>query len=179
MGSLAAVYGRHQDYRARLAPAIEALGERWRFVGVLDQGQMADFLAAIDVLVVSSTNRTESFGLVQVEAMLCGTPVVAAAVGGLPVAVADGRSGTLVEGHEPAAWAAAIAGLLDSDPAALSRAAVEHAGRFSWDHTVDALLASYGRAISDYGRPHQRSAARDLLARRNGRRWTVRRGVRA
>ena len=105
--------------------------------------------------------------------------MVAAAVGGLPVAVADGKSGTLVDGHEPAAWAAAIADLLASDPAARSREAVEHAGRFSWDHTVDALLASYGRAIADYGRTHHRSAARDLLARRNGRRWTMRRGVRA
>jgi D-inositol-3-phosphate glycosyltransferase len=50
---------------------------------------------------------------------------------------------------------------------------------FSWDHTVDQLLDSYGRAITDYGSTHQRSAARDLLARRSGRRWTMRRGVRA
>ena len=103
----------------------------------------------------------------------------AAAVGGLPVAVADGHSGALVPGHDPGQWADAIAALLDRDPATLSRGAVEHARRFSWDNTVDALLASYGRAITDYGNTHQRSAARDLLARRTGRRWTKRRGVRA
>lgn len=54
-------------------------------------------------------------------------------VGGwLPVAVADGHSGTLVDGHDPRHWAAAIAALLDGDADALSRAAVDHAGRFSW-----------------------------------------------
>ena len=105
--------------------------------------------------------------------------MVAAAVGGLPVAVADGRSGTLVAGHDPDQWARAIADLLDADPAALRRGAIAHAELFSWDHTVDQLLDSYGRAISDYGSTHQRSAARDLLARRSGRRWTRRRGVRA
>ena len=105
--------------------------------------------------------------------------MVAAAVGGLPVAVADGVSGTLVPGHDAGQWADAIAGLLDGDPAALSRGAVEHARQFSWDNTVDALLASYGRAIRDYGNSHHRGAARDLAARRNGRRWVKRRGVRA
>jgi D-inositol-3-phosphate glycosyltransferase len=61
----------------------------------------------------------------------------------------------------------------------MSRAAVAHAATFSWEHTVDALLASYSRAITDYGASHQRSPATDLLSRRNGRRWTMRRGVRA
>ena len=76
-------------------------------------------------------------------------PVVAAAVGGLPVAVADAR--TLVDGHDPARWADALSAVLDAGPAeaeALSRAARTHAQRFSWDNTVDALLASYSRAIA-------------------------------
>jgi D-inositol-3-phosphate glycosyltransferase len=58
----------------------------------------------------------------------------------------------------------------------MSRAAVEHAATFSWAHTVDALLASYGRAISDYRGRHRLS---DLATRRNGRRFSMRRGVRA
>lgn len=139
--------------------------------------QLANVYRAADLVAVPS--YSESFGLVAVEAQACGTPVVAAAVGGLPVAVAGGRSGTLVDGHVPEDWAAAIARTLDSDAAALSGAAVEHARRFSWDHTVDGLLASYGRAMTDYGRAHPRSAATDLTARRAGRRWMVRRGVRA
>ena len=106
-------------------------------------------------------------------------PVVAAAVGGLPVAVADGRSGTLVAGHDPEDWAAALSELLAADPGPLRRAAIAHARGFSWDNTVDALLASYRRALADYGSARRRSAARDLVARRAGRRWAMRRGVRA
>ena len=136
-----------------------------------------DVYRSADVVAVPS--YSESFGLVAVEAQACGTPVVAAAVGGLPVAVADGRSGTLVDGHDPQSWSQAIAGLLAGDGPALNRAAVEHAGQFSWDHTVDGLLASYGQAMAGYGRTHQRSPAPDLAARRSGRRWTIRRGVRA
>ena len=55
-------------------------------------------------------------------------------------------------------------------------AAVQHAATFSWAHTVDGLLASYGRAISDYRSRHQRQ---DLAPRRTGRRFSMRRGVRA
>ena len=58
----------------------------------------------------------------------------------------------------------------------MSGAAVEHAATFSWAHTVDALLASYGRAITDYRARHQR---REPVSRRNGRRFSMRRGVRA
>lgn len=162
-----------------LVGLAEELGiaDRVTFLPPQSRDQLVNVYRAADLVAVPS--YSESFGLVAVEAQACGTPVVAAAVGGLPVAVADGRSGTLVPGHDPGQWADAIAALLDRDPATLSRGAVEHARRFSWDNTVDALLASYGRAITDYGNTHQRSAARDLLARRTGRRWTKRRGVRA
>ncbi|MBV9723277.1 MAG: glycosyltransferase, partial [Mycobacterium sp.] len=88
------------------------------------------------------------------EAQACGTPVVAAAVGGLPVAVRDGVSGMLVSGHDVDQWAQAIDELLRLGPGprswAMSRSAVEHAATFSWDSTVDALLASYRRAISQF-----------------------------
>ena len=54
----------------------------------------------------------ESFGLVALEAQACGTPVVAAAVGGLVTAVRDGVSGVLVDGHDPVDWARVLGGLL-------------------------------------------------------------------
>ncbi|NBQ43223.1 MAG: glycosyltransferase, partial [Mycobacteriaceae bacterium] len=139
--------------------------------------RLVDVYRAADLVAVPS--YSESFGLVAVEAQACGTPVVAAAVGGLPVAVADGRSGTLVAGHDPEDWAAALSELLAADPGPLRRAAIAHARGFSWDNTVDALLASYRRALADYGSARRRSAARDLVARRAGRRWAMRRGVRA
>jgi glycosyltransferase involved in cell wall biosynthesis len=72
------------DIYQRLMPKIEQLGpEHWEFLGVLTQAQMPAFFAACDVLVVPSLNSTESFGLVQVEAMLCGTPSIASNLPGV------------------------------------------------------------------------------------------------
>jgi glycosyltransferase involved in cell wall biosynthesis len=77
------VVGEEEIYR-RLMPRIEQLGsEHWAFLGVLDQDQMPAFFAACDVVVVPSLNSTESFGLVQVEAMLCGTPSIASNLPGV------------------------------------------------------------------------------------------------
>ncbi|MFM9033879.1 MAG: D-inositol-3-phosphate glycosyltransferase [Mycobacterium sp.] len=160
------------DGLARLAVGL-GIADRVTFLPPQPRERLVDLYRAADLVAVPS--YSESFGLVAVEAQACGTPVIAAAVGGLPVAVADGRSGALVDGHQPHRWAEAISAVLDSDTAALSAAARAHARGFSWDHTVDGLLAGYGRAIVDYGRTHHRG----LTARRPGRRWTMRRGVRA
>jgi len=153
------------------------IADRVTFLPPQSREQLVNVYRAADLVAVPS--YSESFGLVAVEAQACGTPVVAAAVGGLPVAVADGVSGALVSSHDPARWADAIAGLLRRDPDELSRAAVAHAQRFSWENTVDGLLASYSHAIGDYASAFRRRAAGDALARRNGRRWSMRRGVRA
>jgi D-inositol-3-phosphate glycosyltransferase len=105
---------------------------------------------AADVVAVPSYN--ESFGLVALEAQACGTPVVASRVGGLPVAVADGRSGLLVTGHDISDWADAL-GELIADPARRERmagAAAAHALRFSWDRTTDALLGAYDEARTEF-----------------------------
>jgi glycosyltransferase involved in cell wall biosynthesis len=77
------VLGEEAYYR-RLMPMIEQLGpEHWEFLGVLTQEEMPSFFGACDVLVVPSLNSTESFGLVQVEAMLCGTPSIASNLPGV------------------------------------------------------------------------------------------------
>ena len=96
-------------------------------------------------------SHSESFGLVALEAQACGTPVVAAAVGGLRTAVKDGVSGLLVEGHDPADYAVAIRALLDSPGmlADLSRGAVEHASAFGWGATADGLIAVYTEAMDE------------------------------
>ncbi len=73
------------DYRRRLQPLLERQAGRWIPLGVLGGADLADFFAACDVTVLPSLNRTESFGLVQVESMLCGTPVVASALPGVRV----------------------------------------------------------------------------------------------
>ncbi|MHC9291042.1 D-inositol-3-phosphate glycosyltransferase [Mycobacterium sp. LTG2003] len=157
------------DTLVRLADEL-GITDRVTFLPPQSREQLVNVYRAADLVAVPS--YSESFGLVAVEAQACGTPVVAAAVGGLPVAVADGVSGALVNGHDVGDWAAAIDSVLQAHPAVMSRAAVEHAARFSWAHTVDALLASYSRAMTDYRSRHRRPA------RRAGRRFSMRRGVR-
>ncbi|GAA3301740.1 hypothetical protein GCM10020295_45730 [Streptomyces cinereospinus] len=84
-----------------------------RFRPPVGQDQLADWFRAASVLVMPS--YSESFGLVAIEAQAAGTPVLAAAVGGLPVAVRDGRTGFLVQGHDPAAYARVLRDFAD-DP---------------------------------------------------------------
>ena len=87
------VMGEEAYYR-RLMPLIERLGpEHWEFLDVLNQEQMPAFFAACDMLIVPSLNSTESFGLVQVEAMLCGTPSIASNLPGVRQPPLDDRDG--------------------------------------------------------------------------------------
>ncbi|GAS88496.1 D-inositol-3-phosphate glycosyltransferase [Mycolicibacterium brisbanense] len=158
------------DTLVRLADEL-GITDRVTFLPPQSRAELVNVYRAADLVAVPS--YSESFGLVAIEAQACGTPVVAAAVGGLPVAVRDGVTGALVHGHDIDDWAAAIDDVLQRDPVALSRAAVAHADGFSWAHTVDALLASYSRAMSDYRARHARPPAR-----RSGRRFSMRRGVR-
>jgi D-inositol-3-phosphate glycosyltransferase len=119
-----------------------------RFIPTVTQQDLADWYAAASVVCVPSYN--ESFGLVAIEAQACGTPVVAARVGGLSTAVSDGVSGILVDGHAPADYAAALHPLL-TDPElreAMSHKAVRHAESFGWDVTADRTLKVYEEAIA-------------------------------
>lgn len=154
------------------------IADRVTFLPPQSRENLATLFRAADLVAVPS--YSESFGLVAVEAQACGTPVVAAAVGGLPVAVRDGVSGTLVPGHDVEKWAAAIDELLASAAgprgAAMSRAAIDHAAGFSWQRTVDAQLACYATAIDDFT---ARRSVRALGSVRRARRWAPRRGVRA
>ena len=112
---------------------------------------------AADLVAVPSYN--ESFGLVALEAQACGTPVVAAAVGGRVTAVRDQVSGRLGRGHDPVDWAHTLARLLPdhSRRRELSLGAARHARNFSWHRTAEGLLAVYGEAITAH-RAHLTSA---------------------
>ena len=123
-----------------------------RFEPPAAREQLADFYRAADLTVVPSYN--ESFGLVALESQACGTPVVAAAVGGLPTAVVDGVTGALVEGHRTNDWADVLGSLLGDGErrAAMAVKARGHAEQFSWRHTADGLLQAYRDATAEFAR---------------------------
>jgi len=117
-----------------------------RFVPPVDRPTLAHWYRAADLVAVPS--YSESFGLVAIESQACGTPVVVAAVGGLPFAVGDG--GLLVNGHSTAEWSAGIEALLDHPRRreVLSRNGVQHASQFSWERTTDLLLDVYAESMT-------------------------------
>jgi glycosyltransferase involved in cell wall biosynthesis len=101
------------NYARRLAPLIAGLGDHWKFLGVLDPPRMAMFFKACDVTVLPSLNSTESFGLVQIESMLCGTPVVASDLPGVRQPVLSTGMGRVIPRHDAAALATAVLDVLD------------------------------------------------------------------
>ena len=119
-----------------------------RFAPPAAADRLVDWYRAADLVAVPS--YSESFGLVALEAQACGTPVVAAGVGGLRETVADGLGGVLVPDHDPDRWADVLGSLLDDEPRRLRLAAgaQTHAARYSWDATVDGLLEVYARVRS-------------------------------
>lgn len=96
VGPYQAVVGEEQ-YAARIMPGIESIGDHWKFLGVLQPVDMAAFFHVCDVIVLPSLNSTESFGIVQVEAMTCGTPVIASNLPGVRIPVSMTGSGLLIE----------------------------------------------------------------------------------
>jgi D-inositol-3-phosphate glycosyltransferase len=129
----------------RLHQLVAELGlqGRVRFVAPRPHGELTTYYRAADVCLVPS--RSESFGLVALEAAACGTPVVAAAVGGLRSLVVPGRTGFLVEGRDPATYAACVERLLSdaSLAAGMSLEAAALARRFRWSITAARLRRLY------------------------------------
>ncbi len=135
----------HPDSLVRLAEEL-GIDDLVRFVPPVAQSELVDWYAASTLVCVPSYN--ESFGLVAVEAQATGTPVVAAAVGGLTTAVHHERSGLLVEGHEPASYAVAFERVL-REPGLheiLAGGARAHAQQFGWDRTAAQMLEVYAAA---------------------------------
>jgi len=135
--------GRQDPDRLTELAAQLGMSELVRLEPPCPQPELAQWYRAATLVMVPS--YSESFGLVAMEAQACGTPVVAASVGGLRTAVRDGYSGVLVDSHDPRRYATAIRELIAS-PARLDRlreGARQHASRFSWSATVDALLQLY------------------------------------
>jgi D-inositol-3-phosphate glycosyltransferase len=119
------------------------LGERVHFVPPQPHHLLSTYYRAADVCVVPS--RSESFGLVALEAAACGTPVVAAAVGGLLTLVEDGVTGFLIDTRNPSDYAAAIDKLLSDKPMSLlmDASAADYARQYTWSTTAARLRRLY------------------------------------
>jgi glycosyltransferase involved in cell wall biosynthesis len=143
----------------RLADDL-GVGDRLQFRGRLAQREVAAVMRSADAVVC--TPWYEPFGIVPVEAMACGVPVIGSAVGGLLDTVVDGVTGILVPPRRPDRLAAAIAGLLD-DPVARRRMGVAGARRangYRWPRVAGAVLEVYRRVIAR----HQQTRGEVALA---------------
>lgn len=122
------------------------------FLDPVPHRRLTDYYQAANVLHVPS--RSESFGLVAVEAQACGLPVVAARAGGLVHVVDHDRSGILVEGWHPHDHAEAVARVLTDHLLAerFAAQAVEWAERFNWEVTANRFLELYAGSVGHLGR---------------------------
>ena len=144
----------------RLRALADEVGvaDRVQWVGALEHEQLPLYYRAADVTVMPSTY--ESFGLVAVESMACGTPVVAARVGGLKATVVDGTTGYLIPWRDPALYAERLATLIGQPQLRheLGLAARARASLFGWDQVAGQLIELYDSLIRA-GQDHALRAA--------------------
>jgi D-inositol-3-phosphate glycosyltransferase len=138
--------GEHGDVEADRAHAlVDELGlhDRVHFVDPQPHHILSTYYRAADVVLVPS--RSESFGLVALEAAACGTPVVASAVGGLLSLVHDRETGRLIDGRDPHDYARAVASIIGDHGrrAAMGSAALEHSRNYSWGFAAARLRRLY------------------------------------
>jgi glycosyltransferase involved in cell wall biosynthesis len=124
-----------EAYALRLAPMLERHRDHWTFMGNLSQRDLAAFYPNLAVLVVPSLNSTESFGLVQVEAMLSGTPSIASALPGVRQPVHQTGMGEVTPIGDSDALAAAIIRVI-RNRAQYVRPRAEIAARFDTERTA-------------------------------------------
>lgn len=144
VGGASGTEGRNEVERIGKLVADLGLDAQVRFVDPVPHHLLSTYYRAADVCLVPS--RSESFGLVALEAAACGTPVVASAVGGLRSLVEHDRTGYLVEGRDPADFSAHVAEILavPSVAAELSASAARRARDYTWSRAAARLRRIYG-----------------------------------
>jgi D-inositol-3-phosphate glycosyltransferase len=143
VGGASGVEGEREIAHVRSLISQHGLDAQVRFVEPQPHHILSTYYRAADVVLVPS--RSESFGLVALEAAACGTPVVANAVGGLLTIVEHGRTGFLVADRQPDVFARHIANILD-DPALSARLSVQAAERargYTWSFAAARLRRAY------------------------------------
>jgi len=143
VGGPSGPHGDAEVARVRQLAAAMGLGDHLRLVPAQGHEMLSTYYRAADVVIVPS--RSESFGLVALEASACGTPVVASAVGGLTTLVDHGRTGYLVDERDPKMFADYAARILADGPMArdMSAAAVLRARRYTWAAAAAQLRRRY------------------------------------
>lgn len=143
VGGASGSNGNVQSSEARALVDELGLHDQVQFIDPKPHHILSTWYRAADIVLVPS--RSESFGLVALEAAACGVPVVASAVGGLVSLVDDGETGYLIEGRKPADYADAMRTILnDSELAAsMAKAAVERAKAYTWRAAAERLLEVY------------------------------------
>lgn len=118
------------------------------FLGAKDQEILPNYYAAAEMVIMPS--HYESFGMVALEAMAMGTPVIASEVGGLAYLVKDGMTGFHVPSRDPEALAERIFELLANPPCrqSLGNQARVYAQQYAWNHIVERMYAVYEEAIT-------------------------------
>ena len=139
-----------EAYARRLEPLFRQHEERWEFLGVLNPLQMAALYPGVDVIVVPSLNSTESFGLVQVEAMLCGTPSIASDLPGVRQPVLQTGMGEVVPVGDSRALAEAIIDVIGSKDHYV-RPREEIAARWNTERTAVEYEALFERLLVGRG----------------------------
>ena len=121
------------------------------FLGSKDQDTLVYYYSAAEMVVMPS--HYESFGMVAIEAMACGTPVIASDVGGLSFSIEDGFNGYLVPGRDPEALANKIILLLKYPTLRdqLSEQAQTWVKRYSWVNIADEIEDVFERTLRNYG----------------------------
>jgi glycosyltransferase involved in cell wall biosynthesis len=152
VGEYQHVFG-EEAYREKLLPMIAALGDRWSFLGLVSEKDKAAFYHVCDVLVLPSINSTESFGMVQVEALICGTPVVATDLPGVRQPVHTTGKGAIVPVKDASALAKAISAMLASGMR-VNRDEIKKIAHFYGPQTVaEAYDALFRQVSGEHGQP--------------------------
>jgi len=148
VGGASGPAGSVAELGARQLVSELGLTDRVRFVEPQAHHALSTYYRAADVCLVPS--RSESFGLVALEAAACGTPVIAADVGGLTTLIEHGQTGYLIDSRDPLAYATALTSLLDTHGLReqMGAAAATRASRYTWSTTAARLRRLYSDLTS-------------------------------